>query len=322
MALSGLFLRPWFKRVWVLQEVCRAESAMITCGEERVHWGDVVLASLWQRTQYKLQYSIYSLKKHSWSNVDLSSIWILLAERGRIKRENLVKLLLRARDFEATDPRDKIFAILNLAEETCRPLHLPSELRPNYTKNTNQVYCDFTKHWIGYSGSLEILSAVHSTTVESPKHHLLNTDFPSWVPKWTQGLPTRRILGVSGLYNAAGGMKALLGTSKEQRSLRIQGIRIDKVAITSEVFKQEPGVTELDRETPKGLLRTWTDIVKKMGTYPSGSKLFRAFILTLSCLGFVNGSKTMGERFNLSYPESTIIKSELHLQLEQDFAAY
>ncbi len=49
---------------------------------------------------------------------------------------------------QATDPRDKIFAMLIFCEETHRIGDLPDEVRPNYEKNVLQVYADFTRWWI------------------------------------------------------------------------------------------------------------------------------------------------------------------------------
>jgi hypothetical protein len=71
-------------------------------------------------------------------------------------------MLIADLDMKATDPRDKIFALLAFGEETT-PLSDLSELaRPAYMKTTVQVFTDFTRWRIARHQSLWILSAVHT----------------------------------------------------------------------------------------------------------------------------------------------------------------
>lgn len=37
-ALEALLSRPWFGRMWILQELGEASSAFLVCGDRRVHW--------------------------------------------------------------------------------------------------------------------------------------------------------------------------------------------------------------------------------------------------------------------------------------------
>jgi hypothetical protein len=62
----------------------------------------------------------------------------------------------------ATDPRDKIFAMMVFGNETHEMESLPQVVRPNYEKSILQVYADFTRWWILHYNSLRILSAVHT----------------------------------------------------------------------------------------------------------------------------------------------------------------
>lgn len=60
----------------------------------------------------------------------------------------ILEILVRGLDLDATDPRDKIFALLQLGEETWQSDLQPPELRPDYHKTTIQVFCDFARWWI------------------------------------------------------------------------------------------------------------------------------------------------------------------------------
>lgn len=43
--LSRFLKRPWFSRVWVVQEAVLARRAIITCGSRHVGWDDLCTAA-------------------------------------------------------------------------------------------------------------------------------------------------------------------------------------------------------------------------------------------------------------------------------------
>jgi len=133
---------------------------------------------------------------------------------------------------KASDPRDKIFALLAFGEETHRIAHLPDLIRPSYTKSLLQVYVDFTRWWVHHYGSLKILSAVHTLRGRSwldfsahnpsndTRYNFESQEHPSWT-LWTDG-QSEWIYGTLALgddsitYNACGDRpiyKELLDTS-------------------------------------------------------------------------------------------------------------
>lgn len=72
-------------------------------------------------------------------------------------RTGILDIFTKGLDLDATDPRNKIFALLQFGEETQK---LRSELRPGYPKTTVQVYADLSRWWIVTYKSLRILSGV------------------------------------------------------------------------------------------------------------------------------------------------------------------
>lgn len=67
--------------------------------------------------------------------------------------------LTLARDFECTDPRDRIYGLWNLAQDKTGLI-----LSPSYSKSCEQVYIDFCQAWTLQHGSLDILVAVEATS--------------------------------------------------------------------------------------------------------------------------------------------------------------
>ena len=75
-----------------------------------------------------------------------------------------------------TDPRYKIFAVLNLAYDSAKIV--PS---PNYTLSADEVYKQLVVSLIKESGRLDVLSLANLPVY--PRQ--LDMPVPSWVPDWT-----------------------------------------------------------------------------------------------------------------------------------------
>lgn len=84
--------------------------------------------------------------------------------------QDLLDLADRCRELEATDPRDKIYALLGLAED--------DQFEVDYDESVREVYQRFAVACIERSGTLGILNFVIGS---------YRNDIPSWVPDWTFG---------------------------------------------------------------------------------------------------------------------------------------
>jgi hypothetical protein len=97
------FSRRWFKRVWVLQEVSLPplNKTRIMCGS--------------RTTTAKRALHLASLLKSQESG-SLLRIFVLVRERITApKASHLLDILIETRHRECSDPRDKIFGVLNIA---------------------------------------------------------------------------------------------------------------------------------------------------------------------------------------------------------------
>jgi hypothetical protein len=164
---TRVFRRPWFQRVWVLQEVWGSAAGeapsgrvQVRCGERVLPWEVLLQANHCFRAEDRLQ-----------TNSTIPAIWLALFHLERRSspltcrpalRRDILSVFLAGLELRATDARDKIFALLVFGHETYRVSELPALIRPDYTKSTVQVYADFTRWWIQSYRSLDILSAVHT----------------------------------------------------------------------------------------------------------------------------------------------------------------
>lgn len=164
--IDRLYQRPWFNRVWVLQEVSGKACVDIMCGSTTVSMEALVAFNFGYRRGY-------SVTKTDWPQV--------LEWNHRPPRDfstpqfDLWNRLYHSRRCVATDPRDRVFALRSLMGS--KRSELDSLI--DYTKSLEQCFIDVAKFLLPVLG-LRILVAVRHPHTKS---------MPSWIPDWSQSLP-------------------------------------------------------------------------------------------------------------------------------------
>ena len=159
-ALARIFDRPWFRRVWVIQETAMAAQAQVCCGSFIVPWDDLARACRIQMRQQSLRQGHNALE-----SIDKT-------RRKRIEGGNdLYDTLFMSYRFQCTDPRDKIYAVVGLA-------NLPQEERLtfDYDSGIEEIYLRSAVNLMLSDGSLDLLHCV--------VHRTMASRLPSWVPDW------------------------------------------------------------------------------------------------------------------------------------------
>ncbi|EXA53630.1 hypothetical protein FOVG_01373 [Fusarium oxysporum f. sp. pisi HDV247] len=126
--LKLLMSKPWFGRVWILQEVAKAKKASIGCSEGWISARSFALAPrlLGVVPDFQCQAIIDIMPGPS----RRSSWWT--------QKQNLCTLLWRFRGSQAKDPRDRLYALLDLASDT----KIKEKITADYTKNEKAVVKD------------------------------------------------------------------------------------------------------------------------------------------------------------------------------------
>ncbi|KAE8453859.1 hypothetical protein EG329_007635 [Mollisiaceae sp. DMI_Dod_QoI] len=158
-AVSSLFYRPWFTRVWVLQEALLARDAVVQCGKQSIDWLSLRKAMLVLEDKLTLSSQLSAF---------LTSYGLAL--RGK-SRWNLPRLLEWGGPRQCTDPRDKIYGILNMLSP-----ELSRAITVDYNLETGELFKE------------AILAHMHLTKrVNLLRHCQLKNrmrNCPSWVPGW------------------------------------------------------------------------------------------------------------------------------------------
>lgn len=125
--LRELMAKSWFTRVWILQEVANARSAQIQCSAGTIDAMLLALAprllgdSIPEQPQAVLEIFPGLPRKSSW--------WA--------KDRTLGALLWKFRHCQATDPRDRVYALLGIASDMAN-----GAIEPDYSKSEYQILGD------------------------------------------------------------------------------------------------------------------------------------------------------------------------------------
>jgi hypothetical protein len=176
--LAAFFERPWFKRLWTLQEVGLPELARVrfVCGEKTTTGARIVhLSKLHDQSQAT-----------GWDVAKLSRLPRSLRPHGAQKQSCLLDILFETRHLQCEDPRDKIFAVLNIAKRLDGNAVAPW-YSPDYGQTVAEVYTTYSSLLIKSHGPGLILALVKNPSkVEG---------LPSWAADWTAPWPDHRALG-------------------------------------------------------------------------------------------------------------------------------
>ena len=175
--LNEIYQKPWWSRVWVVQELSVAdqEKARVTYGNASVSWLDILI------TAYAIEGCWGLVNDKLWQNfpniaLDGFNNGIRMAQcrdtRKSWPRHHLLELLHQHRDCVATDPKDHVYGLLALSGDA-----FELGLTPDYNQSVQDVYIDLVKKHICSTKSLDIICACRG------ERNL--TNLPSWAPDWS-----------------------------------------------------------------------------------------------------------------------------------------
>lgn len=176
-ALVAIHERPYFQRAWIVQEVAVSQCVMLVCGDAIITMDQflcafcyLVMATpwLWEFYPGHLQVFVMRLKWASddWKNAAATD-WL--------------KVLLKYRVYEATDPRDKIYAYYSLR---CQDDFRTLGIEPDYKNiDTRTLFTTLAANAL-IAGQSDLLHVPRLVNLEAMEEGIPAIDLPSWVPDW------------------------------------------------------------------------------------------------------------------------------------------
>lgn len=288
-----LFQRSWFTRMWTVQEIVLNPFGILNCGGITLPWADVILAAdVLDKIGYKYGGWQKVLALQKYLTVALA-IKTYPQARDIINRNNLrddiadididfdvFRTFHYGREKEASDPKDKIYALHGILTEF--GVNLPA---PDYRKTLEEIYTEATLTLMEHDQSLVVL---HFATSANRRKGL-----PSWVPDFTDqpfDEQDPRFPVTRSRFGAGGSMEAQWESRLTSLQLLMRGKMIDRVMYRGQglpsIDPREVKLKELLRLDDSGQLvateslrnlhksiqvfQEWCDVAQWSDSYPNG----------------------------------------------------
>lgn len=173
-SLNSLFGRQWWSRAWILQETIVSPDLVFVFGKKMVTEKTLINALWFLRLCYQ-NIGIALLARGFWMNgwsVPFNAIYKRFQLRGwhhEHRRLSLGSILSQRYEFYASDPRDYIYAIFSLVEDTGGLV-----TSPNYNLSVWKVYASLVRSYTQVYANLDIICLAGS-----PREL---QELPSWAP--------------------------------------------------------------------------------------------------------------------------------------------
>jgi hypothetical protein len=222
MALISFFERQYFSRAWIVQEIVLAKRALLMLGHYFIDWTELTnLSQMMVNCKWIPILQLYAGSSMSAENLRLTlgtpavyaHIRFLCKQYGPNERDQLHSpttrsdarafhvllelLLYETQLFQATDPRDNIYAILSIVSHAFGATYPTIDLLcPDYHFPVRKVFVNVTRELVTKTGSISVLSLVDHDSKQIP-------DLPSWVPDYSSSnVQALAYICQGGLYRA------------------------------------------------------------------------------------------------------------------------
>ena len=186
-SLGEFFSRPWWKRLWVLQEVALAHEVTMQCGNLQFDFALVARpAALMSILMVDYEHAeSHAVQDRIPDNIKQTiDIWLravrnLVTLKVRLNSSSGLHLMAALRyyfSYKCTDPRDMIYGLVGLVQQQTAL----EPILPDYRLTTDLVFLQAAHYILDAEQNLEILSW------KSYEHPTTEYDLPSWAPDWTK----------------------------------------------------------------------------------------------------------------------------------------
>ncbi|KAI0142732.1 heterokaryon incompatibility protein-domain-containing protein [Xylariaceae sp. FL1272] len=183
--IGSVLTRRYFTRLWTIQEVTLATTAVLVCGRKRLPW-----------TKFTAVVDLL-FPRSTWTDRNTYLVGPI-PPAVRLKRpmyaspDGLLGILDTARHCQVSDPRDKVFGLLGLVPDAMR-----DGLVADYNLSVEQLYVKLAVDLAAKHGYLPVLTraGINARSLAA---------LPSWVPDWSHSRrPSRDLRDVRAMFEHA-----------------------------------------------------------------------------------------------------------------------
>ncbi|OAL46680.1 HET-domain-containing protein [Pyrenochaeta sp. DS3sAY3a] len=268
-ALSGLLTHPYWTRVWIVQEIAVSRNIQVLYGTHRIQmtaiteavermWDSKINGRIMEEPWKDGAIDVHTAVNHL--NIRVTAAIRRLIRQGTYPE--LREVVRMTPFFDATDPRDKIYAFYNISRVE------DGMLEADYRIPLEEAYTRFTAYFIHKHFSELVFMAGHC----QPRQH---ENLPSWVPDFTMRsantslIPAPRISPIlQDSYSASGDngdLQPCVSLTSNDHIL-VRGYYIDR----------------LEHMTATSIAQIWEEIYINDGISPSALHAWHADAIQLA----------------------------------------
>ncbi|KAI1189188.1 HET-domain-containing protein [Nemania serpens] len=240
-ALKALMHTAWWGRIWTVQEATTPRNAIVHWGPLAIPW-DLMKKATVALMQGSCPLHIYHMFMCGGSSGFFTApiLGLIWASKWVEQPDSPLWMLYRFRYRDSTDPRDKIYVVLNLVADGTYPL--PSVTSSDYAINTAVLYRNVMLDLLRSEWGLRPMIGLRGERKSVP-------GLPSWVVDWSLPPPG---LGIARFwehdkfwpnYTADRGLPmldldALTSPEHGEDVLNVNGVFFDKILAHSDLLAE------------------------------------------------------------------------------------
>jgi hypothetical protein len=222
--VAAILGREYWGRIWVLQELVLSPRVIFVCGSHRIDTPDAdeAFASFlktWDVLITETGRPPYQVDHRPWSMINARMFFKQTGQYLPL-RELLEEGALAC--FGASEPRDNIYALLNLASDGSE---LGLEVDYSRANTYQKLYTKVAKAFLR-RGELWFLSHCNS----NPEGHL---DLPSWVPNWNKEHGFKTFNSLASFQTSNGTVVSATippdSTPSQSQRIELKGVIVDTI---------------------------------------------------------------------------------------------
>ncbi|KAI0875901.1 hypothetical protein GGS24DRAFT_453278 [Hypoxylon argillaceum] len=313
VAIVSFLNRPWFSRVWIQQEASLCKNARVVCGPNVVDWDNIFALAWIMSPRYTETWPDYVHKELSRTLNNIQAVRIIQRVRHHYFQDlyghsdinlGFEGLVANVSRYEATDPRDRIYAMGNIIVDSDQWFEV------DYRIPWEILYTDVARRFLDVD-ALSFLKNAGRVRQES------STALPSWVPDYRYKEESDYMIFSPTLWRAGGGIRVALipptrtsnskvsqlpkgrrrqfllsddlrafkGSSKSllQSFASFRSLMSDEITYVGDFITNEDGDLETNIKEIVKIIRKDINYVStlEMPTYINGDSLLDAYKLTL-----------------------------------------
>ncbi|KAI1458686.1 HET-domain-containing protein [Annulohypoxylon moriforme] len=280
-SLDNLALRNYWRRVWVWQEASTPNTpSYILCGDKQIALEDAFVVNDAIRTMMLTSYRVtklipwvpklqamYELARIRSSHTSTEEFTNDPPLGGTADWNSLMSMLFVTRDLQATDPRDKIYALFPIYRDIRGRL----PFRVCDGKAVEESYRDACTFILQKEQDLRLFLLCNASSVPASSQ--------SWIPNFTHLVQPFEIFRSQGLFDASGSKPAHISILDNQRLVKVRGVRVDPIATTHRGFtypNEQESSFDIEYWQPK--FQIWFRSIAKFISKGEGDRNYHRYI--------------------------------------------